>query len=60
MDQWGQIRFTADSRTLIAGQGDWTVAVWRLDPGEAVERLCAVAAPAAHSENRAPPELCGR
>ncbi|MEU4237696.1 AAA family ATPase [Actinoplanes sp. NPDC026619] len=58
--QQGQMRFTPDSRMLIAGLGDWTVGIWRLDPADAIEKLCADAVPAARSENRASPELCGR
>ncbi|MFI5896867.1 hypothetical protein ACIA5D_42885 [Actinoplanes sp. NPDC051513] len=57
-NNWGQIRFTADSRTLIAGLNDWTVGIWRLDPDDAVRRLCAMVAPADRAGGREPPALC--
>ncbi|WP_433381204.1 NACHT and WD repeat domain-containing protein [Actinoplanes sp. CA-142083] len=58
-NNWGQIRFSADSRMLIAGLNDWTVGLWRLDPDDAIRRLCAVAAPADRAGGKEPPALCG-
>jgi WD40 repeat protein len=40
-NQSGPLRFSPDSGLLIAGLNDWTAAIWRLDPAEAVARLCA-------------------
>ncbi|MFC7275884.1 hypothetical protein ACFQS1_17980 [Paractinoplanes rhizophilus] len=57
-NNWGQIRFAAGGRTLFAGLNDWTVGIWRLDPGEAVRRLCAVAGPPARAGGGEPPALC--
>ena len=57
-NQWGQIRFTPDSRSLIAGLNDWTVAIWRLDPAGAIARLCAIAGPPARAGGAQPPALC--
>ncbi|MFF5288570.1 nSTAND1 domain-containing NTPase [Paractinoplanes globisporus] len=57
-NNWGQIRFTTDGKTLIAGLNDWTVGIWRLDPAEAVRSLCALVVPADRAGGTSPPALC--
>jgi WD40 repeat protein len=52
------LQFSPDGRTLATAAGDWTVALWHLDPDDAVRRLYAVAVPAAHTDNVPVPELC--
>jgi WD40 repeat protein len=52
------LQFSPDGRTLATAAGDWTVALWHLDPDDAVRRLCAVVVPAAHTDNVGVPELC--
>lgn len=52
------LAFSPDGRTLAAASGDWTVALFHLDPGDAVRRLCAVIRPAAQAEGRDLPRLC--
>ncbi|WP_285680964.1 hypothetical protein [Actinoplanes sp. NBRC 103695] len=53
-----QLEFSPDGRTLAAASGDWTVALFHLDPDDAVRRLCAVIRPTAQAEARELPRLC--
>lgn len=52
------LEFSPDGRTLAAASGDWTVALFHLDPDDAVRRLCAVIRPVAEAEARNLPRLC--
>ena len=52
------LEFSPDGRTLAAASGDWTVALFHLDPDDAVRRLCAVLTPAVHAEGGHLPRLC--
>ncbi|MEU4164033.1 hypothetical protein [Actinoplanes sp. NPDC026670] len=45
-NQSGPLQFSPDSRLLFAGLQDFTVGIWRLDPGEAITRLCGGTSPA--------------
>ena len=57
-NQRGQLAFSPDSSTLVAGAGDWTVTLWHLDPADSVRRLCAMLAPSAATEQNPLPGVC--
>ncbi|MCA2212328.1 nSTAND1 domain-containing NTPase [Jidongwangia harbinensis] len=50
--------FSPDGRTLATASADWTVAIHRLDPGEAVRRICAIVVPSAEAHQTRIPRLC--
>ncbi|HEV7899197.1 MAG TPA: WD40 repeat domain-containing protein, partial [Planosporangium sp.] len=52
------LQFSPDGTTLATASGDWTVALWHIDPDDAVRRLCTVAVPAAHADGAKVPQLC--
>ncbi|MFG1606360.1 NACHT and WD repeat domain-containing protein [Actinoplanes sp. NPDC049265] len=52
------LQFSPDGRTLASASGDWTVALFHLDPDDAVRRLCDVTGPAAQAEEWTSPRLC--
>ena len=52
------LEFSPDGKTLAAASGDWTVALFHLDPEDAVRRLCAVVGPALRAQGEDPPESC--
>lgn len=56
--QFGQLQFSPDSSVLAAGLGDWTVALWHLDPADSVQRLCAMLAPSYAAEGKTLPGPC--
>ena len=56
--QEGEIAFSPDGTTLAAGSNDWTVALWHVDSGDAVRRLCAMLAPSARVSNDPLPAVC--
>ena len=57
-NQKGQMAFSPDGSALVAGSNDWTVAVWYLDPAEAVRRVCAVAVPDGAALGKEPLAAC--
>jgi WD40 repeat protein len=50
--------FAPDGKTLAVGSGDWVAVLWRLDPDDAVRKLCAIAVPNAGNDGLTIPELC--
>jgi WD40 repeat protein len=52
------LEFSPDGKTLAAASGDWTVALFHLDPDNAVRRLCAVVGPALRAQGKEPPASC--
>jgi WD40 repeat protein len=59
-NQHGQLEFSPDSGILAAGSNDWTVALWHLNPDQAVRRLCAMLIPASRHGGKPLPDTCTR
>ncbi|MEV6488501.1 hypothetical protein AB0M20_07690 [Actinoplanes sp. NPDC051633] len=52
------LAFAPDGNTLAVAAGDKTVALYRTDPGDAVDLLCARLTPAVRAQGGTPPRLC--
>jgi WD40 repeat protein len=52
------LRFSPDGAILATASEDWTVGLWRLEPVEAIRRLCAMLTPSANATGPALPAAC--
>jgi WD40 repeat protein len=57
-NQKGEIAFSPDGSTLVAGANDWTVTQWHLHPDDAVRRVCDMLVPASRHGGRNLPDEC--